>query len=142
MVGRRFSTITTISKINVIRGVSVFGGVGERTREGNDLYEEMKESGVINEKNFEESKVALVYGQMNEPPGARMRVGLTGWPSRNMGRSSVNSTRWASIHTSTMRTWWSVKCAPMPKPCPWLERSTRCISMVQDRALRSCVMVN
>lgn len=58
-------------------GVSVFGGVGERTREGNDLYEEMKESGVINEKNFAESKVALVYGQMNEPPGARMRVGLT-----------------------------------------------------------------
>ena len=58
-------------------GVSVFGGVGERTREGNDLYEEMKESGVINEKNFSDSKVALVYGQMNEPPGARMRVGLT-----------------------------------------------------------------
>jgi F-type H+-transporting ATPase subunit beta len=58
-------------------GVSVFGGVGERTREGNDLYAEMKESGVINEKNFKESKVALVYGQMNEPPGARMRVGLT-----------------------------------------------------------------
>jgi F-type H+-transporting ATPase subunit beta len=58
-------------------GVSVFGGVGERTREGNDLYEEMKESGVINAKNFSESKVALVYGQMNEPPGARMRVGLT-----------------------------------------------------------------
>jgi len=58
-------------------GVSVFGGVGERTREGNDLYEEMKESGVINSNNFTESKVALVYGQMNEPPGARMRVGLT-----------------------------------------------------------------
>jgi len=58
-------------------GVSVFGGVGERTREGNDLYEEMKESGVINEGNFAESKVALVYGQMNEPPGARMRLGLT-----------------------------------------------------------------
>ena len=58
-------------------GVSVFGGVGERTREGNDLYEEMKESGVINKNNFAESKVALVYGQMNEPPGARMRVGLT-----------------------------------------------------------------
>ncbi|XBI60564.1 hypothetical protein VPH35_041480 [Triticum aestivum] len=55
-------------------GVSVFGGVGEWTREGNDLYMEMKESGVINEKNIEESKVALVYGQMNEPPGARMRV--------------------------------------------------------------------
>ncbi|CAH1449057.1 unnamed protein product [Lactuca virosa] len=58
-------------------GVSVFGGVGERTREGNDLYMEMKESGVINEKNIPESKVALVYGQMNEPPGARMKVGLT-----------------------------------------------------------------
>jgi len=55
-------------------GVSVFGGVGERTREGNDLYMEMKESGVIDGEN---SKVALVYGQMNEPPGARMRVGLT-----------------------------------------------------------------
>jgi F-type H+-transporting ATPase subunit beta len=58
-------------------GVSVFGGVGERTREGNDLYMEMCESGVINEKSLSESKVALVYGQMNEPPGARMRVGLT-----------------------------------------------------------------
>merc|ERR1711985_5585 len=58
-------------------GVSVFGGVGERTWEGNDLYAEMKESGVINEKNLSESKVALCYGQMNEPPGARMRIGLT-----------------------------------------------------------------
>ncbi|KAM3690653.1 hypothetical protein ACJW31_09G135700 [Castanea mollissima] len=56
-------------------GVSVFGKVGERTREGNDLYMEMKESGVINKQNIAESKVALVYGQMNEPPGARMRVG-------------------------------------------------------------------
>ena len=58
-------------------GVSVFGGVGERTREGNDLYMEMKESKVIDESNISASKVALVYGQMNEPPGARMRVGLT-----------------------------------------------------------------
>ena len=58
-------------------GVSVFGGVGERTREGNDLYMEMKESGVINDSNLTDSKVALVYGQMNEPPGARMRVGLS-----------------------------------------------------------------
>ena len=58
-------------------GVSVFGGVGERTREGNDLYAEMKESKVINEDKLTDSKVALVYGQMNEPPGARMRVGLT-----------------------------------------------------------------
>lgn len=58
-------------------GVSVFGGVGERTREGNDLYNEMIESGVINKENLSESKIALVYGQMNEPPGARMRVGLS-----------------------------------------------------------------
>ncbi len=59
-------------------GVSVFAGVGERTREGNDLYNEMMESGVINEENLNDSKIALVYGQMNEPPGARMRVGLSG----------------------------------------------------------------
>jgi F-type H+-transporting ATPase subunit beta len=58
-------------------GVSVFAGVGERTREGNDLYAEMKESKVIDDSDFEKSKVALVYGQMNEPPGARMRVALT-----------------------------------------------------------------
>ena len=58
-------------------GVSVFGGVGERTREGNDLYMEMKESGVINDAKLTDSKVALCYGQMNEPPGARMRIGLT-----------------------------------------------------------------
>jgi len=57
-------------------GVSVFAGVGERTREGNDLYMEMKDSGVINENDLSASSVALVYGQMNEPPGARMRVGL------------------------------------------------------------------
>ncbi|MEM9450750.1 MAG: F0F1 ATP synthase subunit beta [Cyanobacteria bacterium P01_E01_bin.6] len=58
-------------------GVSVFGGVGERTREGNDLYNEFIDSKVINVDNLSESKVALVYGQMNEPPGARMRVGLS-----------------------------------------------------------------
>ncbi len=58
-------------------GVSVFGGVGERTREGNDLYNEMIESKVINPDNLNDSKIALVYGQMNEPPGARMRVGLS-----------------------------------------------------------------
>ncbi|MFK8186653.1 MAG: F0F1 ATP synthase subunit beta [Phormidesmis sp.] len=58
-------------------GVSVFGGVGERTREGNDLYNEFIESGVINADDLSQSKVALVYGQMNEPPGARMRVALS-----------------------------------------------------------------
>ncbi|MGB7622328.1 MAG: F0F1 ATP synthase subunit beta [Terriglobia bacterium] len=59
-------------------GVSVFAGVGERTREGNDLWLEMQESGVVNIKEFEKSKAALIYGQMTEPPGARLRVGLTG----------------------------------------------------------------
>jgi F-type H+-transporting ATPase subunit beta len=59
-------------------GYSVFAGVGERTREGNDLYHEMMDSGVINLKDQSKSKVALVYGQMNEPPGARARVALTG----------------------------------------------------------------
>src|SRR5437762_2458896 len=59
-------------------GVSVFAGVGERTREGNDLWLEMQESGVIDPKDFTKSKCALVYGQVTEPPGARLRVGLTG----------------------------------------------------------------
>jgi F-type H+-transporting ATPase subunit beta len=59
-------------------GVSVFVGVGERTREGNDLYHEMSEAGVINQKDLAQSKIALVYGQMNEPPGARLRVALSG----------------------------------------------------------------
>jgi F-type H+-transporting ATPase subunit beta len=59
-------------------GVSVFAGVGERTREGNDLWLEMQESGIVDPKDWQKSKVALVYGQMTEPPGARLRVGLTG----------------------------------------------------------------
>jgi len=59
-------------------GVSVFAGVGERTREGNDLWLEFQESGVLDTKNFEKSKAALIYGQMTEPPGARLRVALTG----------------------------------------------------------------
>src|SRR5947207_15669955 len=61
--------INNIAKLH--SGVSVFAGVGERTREGNDLYHEMAESGVL-------SKASLVFGQMNEPPGARLRIGLTG----------------------------------------------------------------
>ena len=68
--------INNIAKVH--SGVSVFAGVGERTREGNDLYHEMIESGVIVPDKMEESKIALVYGQMNEPPGARMRVALSG----------------------------------------------------------------
>jgi F-type H+/Na+-transporting ATPase subunit beta len=68
--------INNIAKVH--SGYSVFAGVGERTREGNDLYHEFIDSGVIDIENLEKSKVALVYGQMNEPPGARARVGLTG----------------------------------------------------------------
>ena len=68
--------INNIAKLH--GGVSVFAGVGERTREGNDLYQEMSEAGVIKQDNLRESKIALVYGQMNEPPGARLRVALAG----------------------------------------------------------------
>jgi F-type H+/Na+-transporting ATPase subunit beta len=68
--------INNIAKLH--GGVSVFAGVGERTREGNDLYHEMSAAGVINQKDLGASKIALVYGQMNEPPGARLRVALSG----------------------------------------------------------------
>jgi F-type H+-transporting ATPase subunit beta len=68
--------INNIAKLH--GGVSVFAGVGERTREGNDLYHEMSQAGVIKQDNLRESKIALVYGQMNEPPGARLRVALAG----------------------------------------------------------------
>ncbi len=68
--------INNIAKLH--GGVSVFAGVGERTREGNDLYAEMSEAGVINQEKLSDSKIALVYGQMNEPPGARLRVALSG----------------------------------------------------------------
>jgi F-type H+-transporting ATPase subunit beta len=75
-------TVNMLELINNIAkehsGLSVFAGVGERTREGNDFYHEMAESGVIDLKNLNESKVAMVYGQMNEPPGNRLRVALTG----------------------------------------------------------------
>ena len=68
--------INNIAKLH--GGVSVFAGVGERTREGNDLYKEMSEAGVIKQDDLGASKIALVYGQMNEPPGARLRVALSG----------------------------------------------------------------
>jgi F-type H+-transporting ATPase subunit beta len=75
-------TVVIMELINNIAlkhgGVSVFAGVGERTREGNDLWIEMQESGILDPKDWTKSKVALIYGQMTEPPGARLRVGLTG----------------------------------------------------------------
>jgi F-type H+-transporting ATPase subunit beta len=75
-------TVTMMELINNIAtehsGLSVFAGVGERTREGNDFYHEMQEAGVIDTATFTNSKVSMVYGQMNEPPGNRLRVALSG----------------------------------------------------------------
>jgi len=87
-------TVVIMELINNIAkthgGYSVFAGVGERSREGNDLYHEMSESGVIDQKDISKSKVALVYGQMNEPPGARMRVALTGLAMTEYFRDEKN----------------------------------------------------
>jgi F-type H+-transporting ATPase subunit beta len=87
-------TVVIMELINNIAkahgGYSVFAGVGERSREGNDLYREMSESKVINQDDLAKSKVALVYGQMNEPPGARMRVALTGLAMAEYFRDEKN----------------------------------------------------
>ncbi len=87
-------TVVIMELINNIAkahgGFSVFCGVGERSREGNDLYHEMSEAGVINQSDIAKSKVALVYGQMNEPPGARMRVGLSGLAMAEYFRDEKN----------------------------------------------------
>ncbi len=87
-------TVVIMELINNIAkahgGYSVFCGVGERSREGNDLYHEMSEAGVIDLKNISNSKVALCYGQMNEPPGARMRVGLSGLTMAEYFRDEQN----------------------------------------------------
>jgi hypothetical protein len=82
-------------------GVSVFAGVGERTREGNDLYHEMIEAGVIKLDGTPGSKVALVYGQMNEPPGARARVGLSGLTVAEYFRDEKARTCCSSSTTSS-----------------------------------------
>ena len=87
-------TVVIMELINNIAknhgGYSLFAGVGERTREGNDLYWEMSEAGVINQDNLAESKVALVYGQMNEPPGARLRVALSALSMAEFFRDEQN----------------------------------------------------
>ena len=87
-------TVVIMELINNIAkahgGYSVFAGVGERSREGNDLYHEMADAGVIDLENIEKSKVALVYGQMNEPPGARMRVALSGLTMAEYFRDEMN----------------------------------------------------
>jgi F-type H+-transporting ATPase subunit beta len=87
-------TVVIMELINNIAkahgGYSVFAGVGERSREGNDLYHEMSDAGVIDQENIANSKVALVYGQMNEPPGARMRVALSGLSMAEYFRDEKN----------------------------------------------------
>ena len=80
--------INNIAKVH--GGYSVFAGVGERTREGNDLYHEMSDSKVINQEDLSKSKVALVYGQMNEPPGARLRVALSALSMAEFFRDEQN----------------------------------------------------
>ncbi len=80
--------INNIAKLH--GGVSVFAGVGERTREGNDLYHEMAEAGVINLKELDKSRIALVFGQMSEPPGARLRVALSGLAMTEYFRDEKN----------------------------------------------------
>jgi F-type H+-transporting ATPase subunit beta len=78
-VGKTVNMMELINNIaKAHSGLSVFAGVGERTREGNDFYHEMADSGVVNLEKLEDSKVSMVYGQMNEPPGNRLRVALTG----------------------------------------------------------------
>ncbi|MDX2226458.1 MAG: F0F1 ATP synthase subunit beta [Verrucomicrobiae bacterium] len=87
-------TVVILELINNIAkqhgGYSVFAGVGERSREGNDLYHEMSEAGVINQQDLSKSKVALCYGQMNEPPGARLRVALSGLAMAEYFRDEKN----------------------------------------------------
>ena len=96
-VGKTVNMMELINNIaNAHSGLSVFAGVGERTREGNDFYHEMIDSGVVNKDDLSKSKVAMVYGQMNEPPGNRLRVALTGLtmaeyvPRRRPRRAAVH----------------------------------------------------
>lgn len=90
-VGKTVNMMELINNIaKAHSGLSVFAGVGERTREGNDFYHEMIESGVVNQEKPEESKVAMVYGQMNEPPGNRLRVALTGLTMAEYFRDDID----------------------------------------------------
>ena len=92
-VGKTVNMLELINNIaKQYSGLSVFAGVGERTREGNDFYHEMIESGVIDKDNLGNSKVAMVYGQMNEPPGNRLRVALTGLTMAEYFRDEIQST--------------------------------------------------
>ena len=91
-VGKTVNMLELINNIaKQYSGLSVFAGVGERTREGNDFYHEMIDAGVIDPRELSNSKVAMVYGQMNEPPGNRLRVGLTGLTMAEYFRDEVHA---------------------------------------------------
>ena len=95
-VGKTVNMMELINNIaKAHSGLSVFAGVGERTREGNDFYHEMADSGVVNLENLPESKVSMVYGQMNEPPGRRFRVARN-WPCRVLRRPVRSPWSWPS----------------------------------------------
>ncbi len=120
-VGKTVNMMELINNIaKAHSGLSVFAGVGERTREGNDFYHEMAESGVVNLENLPESKVAMVYGQMNEPPGNRLRVALTGLTIAESFRDE-GATCSSSSTTSTATRWPVPKCPHCWAAClpPW-----------------------
>ncbi len=120
-VGKTVNMMELINNIaKAHSGLSVFAGVGERTREGNDFYHEMADSGVVNLEKLEDSKVAMVYGQMNEPPGNRLRVALTGLTIAESFRDE-GATCCSSWTTSTATRWPAPKCPHCWAAClpPW-----------------------
>jgi F-type H+-transporting ATPase subunit beta len=122
-VGKTVNMLELINNIaKQYSGLSVFAGVGERTREGNDFYHEMAESGVIDLEKLENSKVAMVYGQMNEPPGNRLRVALTGLTMAEYFRDEKQAngraaTCCSSSTTSTATRWPAPKCRRCSAAC-------------------------
>src|SRR5688500_10592810 len=127
-VGKTVNMLELINNIaKQYSGLSVFAGVGERTREGNDFYHEMIESGVIDAEKLENSKVAMVYGQMNEPPGNRLRVALTGLTMAEFFRDEKQANGRGRdvllfVTTSTATRWPAPKCPRFWVGCrrPWV----------------------
>jgi F-type H+-transporting ATPase subunit beta len=126
--------INNIAKVH--SGLSVFAGVGERTREGNDLYHEMIESGVLTPDNLTDSKIALCFGQMNEPPGARARIALTGLTLAEQFRDAPARTFCSSSTTSSAsrrrvprcRRFWAGSPRPWATSRRWPPTWARCRS--------------
>ena len=145
-VGKTVNMMELINNIaKAHSGLSVFAGVGERTREGNDFYHEMADSGVVNLENLPESKVAMVYGQMNEPPGNRLRVALTGLTIaesfRDEGRDvlffvdNIYRTPWPVPKCPHC---WAVCLPPWATSLPWPRKWAVCKSVLpRPRLVRS-----